>query len=118
MVTVVDNLSGNSAEATAADTSGFVARARWLMLISALTTAIAIAAVVGVIGYRVFHTGGSVTAAADGIVMLPKGARIVSTAVAADRLVVTLDVAGVTELRVFDLGSLKQTGRLQFATEP
>ena len=35
-----------------------VARARLMMIISALTTLIAIAAVVSVIGYRVFNSGG------------------------------------------------------------
>ena len=37
-----------------------VARARVMMLISALTTILAIAAVITVIGYRVFSQGGSV----------------------------------------------------------
>ncbi len=99
-----------------------MARARLMMLISALTTAIAIAAVVGVIGYRVFHAGGNYTATsavpADGIIMLPKGARIVSTAVAARRIVVTLEVGGTSEIRIYDLQNLRQIGRLQFATEP
>jgi len=93
-------------------------RARWLMLISALTTAIAIAAVVGVIGYRVFSGSGSGTAAVtDSIVMLPKGARVVSTTVADGRIVVTLDLAGLSEVRIYDLKTMRQTGRLRFATE-
>ena len=50
--------------------------------------------------------------------MLPKGARIVSTAVAGDRLVLTLDVGGTTEIRTFDAQTLKPAGRLQFTTEP
>jgi hypothetical protein len=91
------------------------------MLISALTTAIAIAAVVGVIGYRVFRAGGSVTPAVvppDGVIMLPKGARIVSATVLARRVAVTIEIGGVTEIRIFDLPALRQIGRLQFATEP
>jgi hypothetical protein len=49
---------------------------------------------------------------------LPKGARILSTAVAADRIVVTVDVAGVIEIRSFDLHSLRPAGRLRFVNEP
>ena len=43
--------------------AGMVARVRWLMIISGVTTLLAIAAVVGVIGYRVFRAGGSGAAA-------------------------------------------------------
>jgi hypothetical protein len=49
---------------------------------------------------------------------LPKGARIVSTAVADDRLVVTVESQGALEVRTFDLRTLRPTGRLRFATEP
>ena len=89
------------------------------MIISGLTTLIAIAAVVGVIGYRVFRAGGSgVAASADAIVTLPKGARVIASAVADDRIVVTLDIAGLTEIRTFDVKTLRETGRIRFATEP
>jgi len=101
--------------------SPMMARARWLMVISALTTALAIAAVLGVIGYRIFHAGrsaGAPGAVASGIVTLPKGARIVATATAGDSIVVTIDIAGATEIRTFDAVTLQETGRLRFATEP
>jgi len=99
--------------------AGMVARARWLMIISGLTTLLAIAAVVGVIGYRVFRAGGSGAAAtAEGIIVLPKGARMIASMVADDRIVVTLDIAGTTEIRTFDVKTLKETGRIRFATEP
>jgi propanediol dehydratase large subunit len=94
-----------------------IAKVRWLMLISGVTTLVAITAVIGVIGYRVFRSEGSV-AAVDVTALLPKGARIVATAVAEDRIAVTLDVGGATEIRTFDLKSLKPAGRLRFATEP
>jgi propanediol dehydratase large subunit len=94
-----------------------IAKVRWLMLISGVTTLVAITAVIGVIGYRVFRSEGSV-AAVDVTALLPKGARIVATAIAEDRIAVTLDVGGATEIRTFDLKSLKPTGRLRFATEP
>ncbi len=92
---------------------------RWLMIISGLTTLLAIAAVVGVIGYRVFRAGGSGAAAtAEGIIMLPKGARVIASTVANERIVVTLDIAGTTEIRTFDAKTLKETGHIRFATEP
>jgi hypothetical protein len=108
-----NNVSGNPPDA---DTGTLVARARLMMIISALTTLIAIAAVVSVIGYRVFNNGGPI--GIDGIITLPKGARVVSTAASAGRIAVLIDVNGASELRTFDIKTLKQTGRLQFATEP
>jgi hypothetical protein len=93
------------------------ARVRRLMLIAGLTTALAVGAVLIAIGYRLFRTEGSALAT-DTSLMLPKGARILATAVAGDRLVVTLDVGGSTEIRTFDAHTLKATGRLKFVTEP
>ena len=93
-----------------------VAKVRWLMLISGATTLLAIAAVIGVIGYRVFKAEGS--APADVTALLPKGARVIATAAAEDRIAVTLDVGGAIEIRTFDAKTLKPTGRLRFATEP
>jgi hypothetical protein len=94
-----------------------VSRVRWMMAISALTTLFAVIAVLGVISYRLLRSDGS-TSAADTTALLPKGARVVSTAVADDRVVVTVEINGAIELRTFDLLSLRQTGRLRFATEP
>ena len=73
---------------------------------------------IGVIGYRVFKSEGSTAASADVTALLPKGARIVATAVAEDRIAVTLDIGGATEIRTFDARTLRPTGRLRFATEP
>jgi len=95
-----------------------VAKVRWLMLISGVTTMVAIAAVIGVIGYRVFKAEGSAAAMVDVTAQLPKGARIVATAVAEDRIAVTIVVDGATEIRTFDAKTLKPAGRLRFATEP
>ena len=92
-----------------------VKRMRLLMLISGLATMLGIGVVIAVIGYRVFRSEGSV---ADVTARLPKGARIVQTAVSADRIAVTIDYAGTTEIRTFDLTTLRPTGRLKFATEP
>jgi len=93
------------------------ARVRRMMLIAGLTTAVAVAAVLIAIGYRLFRTEGS-TVATDTTAMLPKGARIVSTGIAGDRVVVTLEVGGLTEIRTFEAHTLKPAGRLKFANEP
>ena len=93
------------------------ARVRRLMLIAGLTTALAVAAVLIAIGYRLFRSEGS-TVATDITATLPKGARIVATNVAGDRLVVTLDVGGAIEIRTFDAHTLKPAGKLKFVSEP
>jgi hypothetical protein len=93
------------------------ARVRRLMLIAGLTTALAVAAVLIAIGYRLFRAEGSAVVT-DITATLPKGARIVATGVAGDRLVVTLDIGGATEIRTFDAHSLKPAGRLKFVGEP
>jgi hypothetical protein len=94
-----------------------VSRVRWMMAISALTTMLAVFAVLGAVSYRLLRSDGS-AATGDVTALLPKAARIVATAVADDRIVVTIDTNGVIEIRTFDLRSLRQTGRLRFATEP
>ncbi len=94
-----------------------VAKVRWLMLISGFATVLGIAVVIGVIGYRVYRSEGSV-APAEVTALLPKGAKIVSTAVADGRIAVTVEWGGAIEVRTFDLRTLKPTGRLRFATEP
>ncbi len=95
------------------------ARVRRMMLIAGATTGIAVAAVLFAVGYRLFKSEGSTTSAASDITAtLPKGAKIVSTAVAGDRLVVTLNVAGATEIRTFDAKTLKPAGKLKFVSEP
>src|ERR1700756_2587564 len=97
--------------------AALLARVRRMMLIAGLTTALAVAAVLIAIGYRLFRTEGS-TVAPDITATLPKGARIVATGIAGDRLMVTLDIGGVTEIRTFDAHTLKAAGRLKFASEP
>ena len=92
-------------------------RVRRMMLIAGLTTALAVAALLIAVGYRLFRTEG-IAVAVDATATLPKGARIVATGFARDRLVVTLDIGGVTEIRTFDAKSLRPTGRLKFVSEP
>ncbi len=97
--------------------AALAARVRRLMLIAGLTTGLGLAAVFVAIGYRLFRSEGS-GPVADLTATLPKSAKIMATSVAADRLVVTLEVGGATEIRTFDLRTLKPLGRLRFASEP
>ena len=96
-----------------------VARVRWLMLVSGFATLLGITVVLGVVGYRMFRSAGTATAgASDVIALLPKGAKIVSTAAAGDALIVTIELGGATEVRSFDARTLAPLARLRFATEP
>jgi hypothetical protein len=88
-----------------------------LMLVSLLFTGLALAAVFGVIGYRVFTSEGS-RPVVDAAIALPAGARVVATAVAEGRLVVTIESGGETQVRLFDLATLKPRGSLRFAPAP
>ena len=95
------------------------ARVRRMMVIAGLTSALAVCIVLIAVGYRLYRSEGSATAATTDITAtLPKGARIVATGVAGERLVVTLDIAGVTEIRTFDAKTLKPAGKLKFVSEP
>ena len=99
--------------------AALIARVRRMMLIAGLTSALAVAVVLIAVGYRLYRGEGSPAAATMDITeSLPKGARIVSTAVAGERLVLTLDIAGATEIRTFDAKTLKPAGKLRFVNEP
>ena len=94
------------------------ARVRRMMLIAGLTSALAVAVVLIAIGYRLYRSEGSPVSVSDVTAALPKGARIVATGVAGERLVLTLDIGGATEIRTFDAKTLKPVGRLSFVNEP
>jgi hypothetical protein len=117
-----------------------VKRVRRLMLISSLTTVIGVGAIFGVIGYRIFKSADmmppplplpapppiptpSVAAPVPAVptevtLALPKDARIIMTAVAEDRLVITLDINGTIEIRTYDLKTLQPLARMGFTTVP
>jgi hypothetical protein len=94
------------------------ARVRRMMLIAGLTSALAVTILLVAIGYRLYRGDGSPAALTDVTATLPKGARITSTGVAGDRMVVTLDIGGITEIRTFDARTLKPVGKLTFVSEP
>ena len=94
-----------------------IKKVRRLMMIASLTTFLAVAAVLAVIGYRFSRGEGSVAelgAFVDVTSALPAGAKILSTAVGADHIVVTIEVNGAVQLLTFDPDTLKSLGRLQF----
>lgn len=89
------------------------------MLIASLTTVIAVGAVFGVIGYRVFRSGESASPPpAEAAASLPAGAKVLSSAVGDGRVVLTVEVDGAIELRSFDLKSLQPVGRIRLAPKP
>jgi hypothetical protein len=95
-----------------------VARVRWLMLISGFATVLGIAVVVTIVGYRVFRSEGRPARLIEATAQLPKGARVISVGTAGDRVVVTVDIGGTPEIRIFDAKTLTAAGRLRFAEEP
>ena len=101
-----------------------ITRVRRLMLIASVTTFVALAFVLGVIGYRVFHMGESADSAestpdfVDVTEVLPAGAKVLSTRIGNDHIVVTIEVGGATEIRTFDPDTLKPLGRLRLAPKP
>jgi hypothetical protein len=117
-----------TAAASDADAARLVAKVRRLMAISLAVTFIAVGSVFGFIGYRVFKGEGSsvktadklptATAGSEVTLSLPHGARVIQSAVAEDRLILTLDVGGRTEVRTFDLKTLQPAARLTFSTTP
>jgi hypothetical protein len=94
-----------------------LSRVRRLMGISVALTGLAIAAVLLVVGLRMMQLGDA-HAPAPSSVTLPKGARVVATTATADRLVLTVDVGGATEIHLFDLKTLAPRGRLKVTPEP
>ena len=98
--------------------AALIARVRRMMLIAGLTSALAVAVLLIAIGYRLYRGEGSPVVLTDITATLPKGARIVATGTAGDRLVVTLDVGGATEIHTFDAKTLRPVGKLKFVSEP
>jgi hypothetical protein len=96
-----------------------VARVRWLMLISGIATMLGIVVVVTVVGYRLFRSEAKYPdRTPDTTALLPRGSHIIQTAVAGDRIVVTVETGGMIEIRTFDASTLRPEGRLRFVTEP
>jgi hypothetical protein len=74
-----------------------VANVRRLMVVASLTTFIAVAAVIGIIGYRVFKGEGRVQPTTDVSATLPAGAKVLSSAIGEGRLVLTIEINGTID---------------------
>jgi len=109
--------------------ANLIARVRRLMLVSMAVTVIAVGSVFGFVGYRIFKGEGATAKIADKLpptspiptdvtLSLPRGARVIQSAVANDRLIMTLDIDGKIEVRTFDVRTLTPTGRLDFSATP
>jgi uncharacterized protein DUF6476 len=95
-----------------------VRKLRRMMIGSSLVMIVGFLAVFGVIAYRLSSGSTERTRTPEATLQLPAGARIVSTAAGEGRLLVTIDVAGATEVRIFDLNTLEPRGRLRLAPQP
>jgi hypothetical protein len=122
-------LAATEQAAPDADAARVVAKVRRLMLISMAVTMIAVGSVFGLIGYRIFKGEGSTAKTADKLppsspiptdvtLSLPRGARVIQSAVSNDRLLITLEVDGKPEVRTFDTKTLQPIGRLDFSATP
>ncbi|MEW6257061.1 MAG: hypothetical protein AB1592_13995 [Pseudomonadota bacterium] len=84
--------------------------------VSILVMVLGVASILGVIAYRMLSSKsispGDVTAT------LPKGSRILSTAVSDGLIVLTIEVGGSVEVRTYHLTTLAPAGRMRFAAEP
>lgn len=127
----VEPEADDDAPPLAPDAARLVRGVRRLMLVSSLTTVIAVAAVFGVIGYRVFRAAdrqppppppvpepAPPAAPVEATLTLPHGARIIHTSVAEGLLVVALDIDGAIEMRTYDLKTLKPAARMGFTFVP
>jgi hypothetical protein len=94
-----------------------IRRVRRLMIIASVTTFLAVAAVLIVIGYRVSRLGESASPSTpQAVPVLPAGAKVLSSAVGEGRIVLTVEVGTAIELYSFDLATLKPLGHARFTS--
>lgn len=105
-----------SEETLAPQQRQLIRRMRRLMAIALLTMLAGVFAVFAVIYYRV--SGAPDRSPSQGAIpaitnALPKGSRVISTAVSDGRIAVMIERDGITEIRVFDLLTLQLRGTLR-----
>ncbi len=103
-----------------ADAAQVIAKARRLMLTVMGATFLALAVVLGIIGYRLFRSGESAIPAmtSPAAATLPAAAKVLSSAVGDGHIVLTIEINGAVELRTFDLKTLKPLGQLRLSSKP
>jgi hypothetical protein len=114
---MAQNMSADDEKHLDPETSRIVAKVRRLMMIASVTTFIAVAVVIGVIGYRVFRGEGRAPQISTISPTLPVGAKVLSSAIGEGRLVLTVEANGGIELLSFDLNTLKPVGRTRLAPQ-
>jgi hypothetical protein len=95
-----------------------VRQVRRIAMGSSVIMLLGFAVVVGVIGYRLFVAADRVAPSAESAILLPKGARVLSTSIADGKLAVTVELSGAVEVRFYELATLRPAGRIRFAAEP
>ena len=108
-------MSGETEKPLDPEAARVVAKVRRLMMIATMITFIAVAAVIAVIGYRVFKGEERVQVLQSVSATLPAGTKVLSSAIGEGRVVLTVEVNGAIELLCFDLNTLKPVGRVRLA---
>jgi hypothetical protein len=108
-------MSGETEKPLDPEAARVVAKVRRLMMIATMTTFIAVAAVIAVIGYRVFKGEERVQVLQSVSATLPAGTKVLSSAIGEGRVVLTVEVNSAIELLSFDLNTLKPVGRVRLA---
>ena len=108
-------MSGDAEKPLDPEAARVVAKVRRLLMIATMTTFIAVAAVIAVIGYRVFKGEERVQVLQSVSATLPAGTKVLSSAIGEGRVVLTVEVNGAIELLSFDLNTLKPVGLVRLA---
>jgi len=108
-------MSGDAEKPLDPEAARVVAKVRRLLMIATMTTFIAVAAVIAVIGYRVFKGEERVQVLQSVSATLPAGTKVLSSAIGEGRVVLTVEVNGAIELLSFDLTTLRPLGRVRLA---
>ena len=106
-------MSGETEKPLDPEAARIVGKVRRLMMIATMTTFIAVAAVIAVIGYRVFRGEERAQALQSVSATLPAGTKVLSSAIGEGRLVLTVEVNGAIELLSFELNTLRPLGRVR-----
>jgi len=106
-------MSGETEKPLDPEAARVVAKVRRLLMIATMTTFIAVAAVIAVIGYRVFRGEERAQALQSVSATLPAGTKVLSSAIGEGRLVLTVEVNGAIELLSFELNTLRPLGRVR-----
>ena len=106
-------MSGDAEKPLDPEAARVVAKVRRLLMIATMTTFIAVAAVIAVIGYRVFRGEERAQALQSVSATLPAGTKVLSSAIGEGRLVLAVEVNGAIELLSFELHTLRPLGRVR-----